>query len=90
MSALDKKRMLGDVLNEYVASELHPSYSSLEKWIRKFPEYKEELTEFTAAWSPMEDLPPPNNIKEVDQDTLLRRAMSIVDGRLHAHDKIRG
>ena len=85
MSALDKKRMLEDILNDYVSSEPNPSHTALEKWIRKFPQYKEELTEFTVNWSLMETLPPSDDIKEVDQDTRVLRAMSIVEDRIHAH-----
>ena len=66
MSALDKKRMLEDILNDYVASEPNPNHSSLEKWIRKYPEYKEELTEFAVNWSLMENIPPFDDIKDVE------------------------
>lgn len=84
MSIPEKKGSLGDVLNDYIASEPNPSHAALNRWIRRYPEYKKELTEFTVNWSLMEHLPPSAKAVEVDQETLVLRAMSIVEDRLHS------
>lgn len=83
MRVPDKERSLEDVLNEYGASKSGPSHASLQEWIRRFPEYRKELTEFTVNWIMMEHVPPPSEAQKVDHDTLVLRAMSIVQDRLH-------
>jgi hypothetical protein len=85
MRAAREKNRLDDVLNEYVQCELKPSHTALEKWIKEYPEYKKELVEFTVSWTLMTDLSSPTYIKEVSPETLLLRAMSIVEDRLYAH-----
>lgn len=83
MSTSKDDGKLLDVLNDYVESELTPNYSVLRKWVQKYPEFKDELTEFTVAWSLAKNSPP--EAKEVTSDTLVLRAMSIVGDRLYAH-----
>jgi len=84
MSSQREKRDLEDVLNDYVAMEQNPSHGGLKKWIQQYPEYKKELTEFTVNWGLMEHLPQVPIPKEASQETLVLRAMSIVEDRLHA------
>ena len=84
MSVREKKIPLEDVLNDYVSTEQNPSHEGLKKWIQQYPEYKRELTEFTVNWSLMEHLPHVLEPHEVNQETLVLRAMSIVEDRLHA------
>ncbi len=84
MSIQEKKRPLEDVLNDYVATEQNPSHKGLKKWIQQYPEYKEELAEFAMNWGLMEHLPRVPMQAEVGHETLVLRAMSIVEDRLHA------
>lgn len=72
-----------DVLNEYVASIAEPNQDDLEVWIQRYPQYKQELTEFTVSWSLMERLPPHPDVEEIDQETLTLRGMSVVKNLLH-------
>lgn len=83
MSVPDKERSLEDVLNDYGASEPGPNHASLQEWIRWYPEFRRELTEFTVNWLMMEHVQPPKEAKKMDHDILVLRAMSIVEDRLH-------
>lgn len=76
---------LEDILNEYVDSEQTPTYEALNKWIRLYPQFKTELTEFTANWTLMNELPPASEAKVVDKATLVLRGMSVFENRLHSH-----
>lgn len=76
-----------DVLNEYVASSAKPDQVHLEAWIQRYPQFKQELIEYTIAWSLMEQLPPHPDVEEVDQETLTLRGMSVVKNILHQKDQ---
>ncbi len=79
---------LQDVLDAYVeATGEKPSLTTLKGWIKLYPQFRQELIEFTVHWSVMDTLPPPDIAEEVDEDTLVLRAMSIVSDRLHAHSR---
>lgn len=78
-----KEVSLEDVLNEYVDSERTPTYEALNKWIRLYPQFKTELTEFTANWTLMNELPPVSEAKGIDKATLVLRCMSVFENRLH-------
>lgn len=85
MRASREKNRLEEVLNEYVQCEVKPSHAALEKWVKEYPEFKKELVEFTISWTLMSDLPIPADAKKVSLDTLLLRAMSVVEDRLYTH-----
>ena len=74
---------LEDVLNAYVASDDGPD-ASLDDWIRRYPQYEQELTEFAISWSLMESLPPEPDTEEVGLATLVLRGMSVVQNLLHS------
>lgn len=80
-----KRRDLEDVLNDYLASEPTPSHEGLKRWIKMFPEYKTQLTQFTVDWGVMECATEMPEELQSDKDTLVLRAMSIVGDCLHAH-----
>ena len=84
MSVREKNISLEDLLNNYASTEQNPSHDGLTRWIQEYPEYKNELTEFTVTWGLMEHLPPVLSPDKVNQETLVLRAMSIVEDRLHA------
>lgn len=73
---------LEDVLDAYVASDSGP-YASLDDWIRRYPQYEQELTEFAISWSLMEALPPSSDAKEINEKTLVLRGMSAIQNLLH-------
>ena len=73
---------LEEVLNAYVASDDGPD-ASLDDWIRHYPQYEQELTEFAISWSLMRALPPSPDAEEVNESTLVLRGMSVVQNLLH-------
>ena len=75
---------LEDVLDAYVASDNGPD-ASLDDWIRRYPQYEQELTEFAISWSLMRALPPSPDAEEVNESTLVLRGMSVVQNLLHGH-----
>ncbi len=85
MNQNSERASLNDVLNAYAISDPGPGYASLAEWIRRYPYYERELTEFTANWSLMTWLPAPADNQGVDEDALVLRGMSIVQNILHAH-----
>ena len=74
---------LEDLFDAYVASGGEP-FASLDDWIRRYPQYEQELTEFAMSWSLMESLPPIPGAEEVSESTLVLRGMSVVQNLLHA------
>lgn len=84
MNKPNRLERLEDVLDAYVASDVGPN-GALDEWIRRYPEYEQELTEFAVSWSLMESLPPAPDAEEVDEDILVLRGMSIVQNLLHGH-----
>lgn len=85
----DEKERAGleDVLDAFVASGADPNSASLAKWIRRYPQYERELTEFAASWSLMRWLPPSPDAEEVDEETLVLRGMSVVQNLLHRKEQ---
>lgn len=81
-----KRETLEDVLNAYVADSSGPSYEALTEWIRRYPHFEKELTEFAVGWSFNEALLPVDEPEEVDEDTLVLRGMSIVQGILNREE----
>lgn len=81
-----RRETLDDVLNAYVASSAGPSYKVLTEWILRYPQFEEELTEFTVGWSLNETLPPVEEPEEVDEDTLVLRGMSVVQSILNKEE----
>lgn len=73
---------LEDVLDAYVASDGGPD-ALLDDWIRRYPQYEQELIEFAISWSLMESLPPGLGTEEINVDTLVLRGMSVVQNLLH-------
>jgi hypothetical protein len=80
------RESVDDVLNAYVASSAGPSYEALTEWIRSYPHFERELTEFTVGWSLNETLPQAEQPEEVDEDTLVLRGMSVVQGILNKEE----
>lgn len=77
-----KQENLNDVLDAYLAAAQNPSRETLLEWIRKYPQYEKELTEFTVAWIQMESFPPAER-EELDENILVLRGMSVVQNLLH-------
>ena len=86
MNKSNRVERLEDVLNAFVASDVNPN-SVLDEWIRRYPQYEKELTDFAISWSLMESLPPAPGAEKVDENTLVLRGMSIVQNLLHEQSR---
>ncbi len=75
---------LEDVLDAYVEATGKPSRDALKEWIQRYPQFKKDLTDFTVNWALMKHLPPTEGAEKTDENTLVLRAMSIVQDRLRA------
>jgi hypothetical protein len=42
---------LDNIIEEYAASSPGPSYDLLARWVKLYPQYERELTEFTVNWT---------------------------------------
>lgn len=73
---------LEDVLNAYMAAASTPNAESLAEWIRRYPQYERELTEFAVAWSRTRWFPAVQRPSD-DDDTSAQRAMRTVQAVLH-------
>jgi hypothetical protein len=82
-----ERTALEDVLDAYVAAATDSGAPPLAEWVRRFPQFERELTEFAASWSLMKGLPPAPDAEEVDEETLVLRGMSVVQNLLHAQEQ---
>ena len=87
MNDQKERQKLDDVLDALVASGTEPNSPSFVDWIRRYPQYEQELIEFAASWSLMTWLPLSPDGKEVDEETLVLRGMSIVQNILHRQEQ---
>jgi hypothetical protein len=82
---------LEQVLDAYAAAEPGPSRIALAEWIREYPQYARELTEFTANWQLLEwadDQSASDTAAEADvvsdEDRLFLRGMSAAQSAFYA------
>lgn len=87
MNEQNERPHVDDVLNDYAISEPGPSHTSLVEWIRRYPYYERELTEFTADWTLLTRLPTSTAAQDVEDDVLVLRGMSIVQQLLYAQEQ---
>ena len=73
---------LEDVLDAYVTSGVD-QIAALDQWIQRYPQYERDLTDFAVSWSLMESMPTGRNVKEIDEEVLILRGMSVVQNLLH-------
>jgi hypothetical protein len=74
---------LDEVLEAYAMSDGGPSLIALADWVRRYPEFEEELTSLTAYWGLATHLPDVQDPDEPDEETLVLRGMSVVQSLLH-------
>ncbi len=75
------RQTLEDVIDAYVEAVGEPGRDALTAWIRRYPHFERELTEFTVQWSLAEQLPPSRGTR-ADDERLILRGMSVVQGLL--------
>jgi hypothetical protein len=73
---------LNDILDAYAASTPGPNFETLKEWVRRYPEFEAELTEFTIDWRLLHAFSPDAQAT-VDEETLVLRGMSIVERLLY-------
>jgi len=59
MNQQAEREHLEDVLHAYLAAASDPNYATLNEWVRRYPYYEQELTEFTVARNLLHTLPEP-------------------------------
>jgi hypothetical protein len=42
---------LDSILEEFVASLHEPDHAQLTEWVKRYPQYEQQLTDFAANWS---------------------------------------
>lgn len=77
MNKLSGPELLDDILDAYINAAQIPNREVLKEWIRKYPQYERELTDFTVAWIQMEEAPSTKPVEQ-DFDILVLKAMSTV------------
>lgn len=78
MMTQKEKPTLDDVLNEFVAAYEEPTAEALESWAARYPQFRKELVDFTAAWAEQLVLPPAPELSAEQEKLLVDRAMSHV------------
>jgi len=67
---------LEEVLDAYIAASQTPSREMLQKWIKRYPQYALELTDFTVAWSQIEHFPEKKN-QQTDSNARVKLGINI-------------
>jgi len=80
MTTHDIPDELQDILDAYVAATSEPTTASLAAWIRRYPQYERDLTEFAVNWSLSDTLPTAPEVEAIPAETLVQRGMA----RVHA------
>src|SRR5207302_1858934 len=62
-----------DVLDELMMEERTPSYATLLRWQKRYPQYHEPLAEFFATWAIQTDHP---KEAEIDEERLVEKGVS--------------
>lgn len=89
----DMDAQLENVLEAYAAAEPGPSRATLTAWIRDYPQFARELTDFTARWQLLEwagdpvDTEEPRTTSDVtadEEERLILRGMSAAQSVFYA------
>lgn len=70
--------MLDGIIDEYAASSPGPSREMLAEWVQRYPQYKEELTDFTVNWTVASPIAPPSVEETEETREAATRHMGIV------------
>lgn len=75
MNQQTEREQLEDVLHAY--QEASPNYAMLNEWIRRYPYYEQELTDFTVAHNLIQALPEPL-VSEQAESELITFGKSVI------------
>jgi DNA-binding PadR family transcriptional regulator len=67
-----KKLSFDDVLDELMLEETKPDYEALVRWCDRYPQYRNELSEFFAIWAIQFDMP---ETVEIDEERLVEKGV---------------
>lgn len=90
MSNPNEQDILDDVLDTFVASGTALDSATLAEWIRRFPQYEQELTHCAASWSLMQSMPDGPGTEAVTEDVLISRGLKIIGNLLAASRLVPG
>ena len=77
---------LDDALNTYVEKNDRPTAENLKEWVKRYPQFREDLIEFAAAWAEELVLPAVAEISTEAEKVLVDRAMSHVLNVAYSRD----
>lgn len=75
--------LLEDILDAMLVEEPEPSYAALARWCERYPEHREDLTQFFATWAVQAELP---QDRGVDEERLANLSVSHALNLLHERD----
>src|SRR5713226_7381775 len=79
---------LQDVLQEFIEAVERPDAATLDEFVRKYPHYAAELTDFAAEWL-LEELSPSEVLSSDEQHAAVSHAMSYLQNRLYEMERTR-
>jgi hypothetical protein len=82
-----KRTELDEILEAYAGSDSGPNREALIDWTRRFPQYQQELTEFTVRWSMLRWLPDKDEDRAIPEETLILRGMSAIQSVLYRYQQ---
>jgi len=89
MSEANTLTQLEDLFDALVASEESPHAAALDQWIRRYPQFERELTDFVTSWSLMTSATAtPPDASDTAEDLLVLRGMSVVQNLLHTRSQL--
>src|SRR5688500_11111288 len=65
-----EREQLEDVLHAYQEAASDLNYATLNEWIRRYPYYEQELTDFTVAHNLLQTLPEPVVTEQAEAELL--------------------
>ena len=77
---------LDDVLNTFVQENDRPTAGSLQEWVERYPQFRNDLIDFAAAWAEQLVLPAEEEIGADTEKLWVDRAMSHVHNVAYSRD----
>ena len=77
---------LDDALNTFVAANDRPTAGTVQEWVNRYPQFRDDLVEFAAFWAEQLVLPPAAEIGAEAEKVLVDRAMSHVLNVAYSRD----
>ena len=75
-----------DALNAFLEENDRPTAENLQEWVKRYPQFREELVEFAAVWAEQLVLPHASELGAEAEKALVDRAMSHVLNVAYSRD----